>query len=68
MDKPISMRIDELKESLSREINNSQLPYFIIEPVVTELARNIMTTSKKLAEQERENYLSYKKENIDEEN
>lgn len=56
MEKPVSMRIEELRISLINDINSSQLPLFIVEPLMKELTQNVIISARHLAEQERQNY------------
>lgn len=56
MEKPVSMRIEELRISLINDINSSQLPLFIVESLMKELTQNVIISARQLAEQERQNY------------
>ena len=57
MEKPVTMRINELKNSISKCVNESGLPAFLVEYVLSEITRNVSDFSKKQAAEERKMYL-----------
>lgn len=57
MEKPVTMRINELKNSISKCVNESCLPAFLVEYVLSEITRNVSDFSKKQAAEERKMYL-----------
>ena len=65
MEKPVTMRINELKNSISKCVNESGLPAFLVEYVLSEITRNVSDFSKKQAEEERKMYLQSMEEKKD---
>lgn len=65
MEKPVTMRINELKNSISKCVNESGLPAFLVEYVLSEITRNVSDFSKKQAAEEREMYLQSMEEKKD---
>lgn len=49
---PLSLRMENLKNRLAEDINNSGLPICIIDPIVEGIAREIKFTAKQSAQQE----------------
>lgn len=41
MEKPIEIKIEELKNKLIQEINSSKLPPFVVEPIIKEIYNQI---------------------------
>lgn len=65
MEKPVTMRINELKNSISKCVNESSLPAFLVEYVLSEITRNVSDFSKKQAAEERKMYLQSMEEKKD---
>lgn len=65
MEKPVTMRINELKNSISKCVNESGLPAFLVEYVLSEITRNVSDFSKKQAAGERKMYLQSMEEKKD---
>ena len=65
MEKPVTMRINELKNSISKCVNESGLPAFLVEYVLSEITRNVSDFSKKQAAEERKRYLQSMEEKKD---
>ena len=65
MEKPVTMRINELKNSISKCVNESGLPAFLVEYVLSEITRNVSDFAKKQAAEERKMYLQSMEEKKD---
>lgn len=53
---PLSLRMENLKNRLAEDINNSGLPICIIDPIVEGIAREVKLTAKQSAAQDRAIY------------
>lgn len=53
MEKPITVRIDEFKQSIVGLINNSGIPIVILQPLIKQLYEEISSFAAQQAEQER---------------
>ena len=73
MEKPISIMIDETKTSLISMINNSGLPFWILEPMVKDIYQEIKTLAGNQLRIDKEQYNQFlldndgKNNNIEEE-
>lgn len=73
MEKPISIMIDETKTSLISMINNSGLPFWILEPMVKDIYQEIKTLADNQLRIDKEQYNQFlldndgKNNNIEEE-
>ena len=56
MDKPITVKIEELKQKLVADVNNSGLHLYIVDSVFKELYNEIHVTLANLTKQEVEDY------------
>lgn len=53
MEKPITMIIDETTRELANVCNNSQLPLYILEPIIKDLYLEVQELNKRNSRQER---------------
>lgn len=56
MEKPITMRIDELKNTLIGVINSSELPPFLLEPIIKNLYEEVRVVALQQKQAEKEEY------------
>lgn len=62
--KPISVVRQEFIEKLVDDINNCQLPLFVIEPILQDILNTVKTTAQKQYEAEKAQYeMQLKKQN-----
>lgn len=57
MNKPVTMVVDELKNTLVSNINEAKLPFFIVEYVLKDLIQEIHIASLQQLESDKERYL-----------
>lgn len=62
MEKPITMRIEETKESLVAVINESRLPAWLMRDVLRDIYEQVNRLAIQQAEQEKKAYLESEKE------
>lgn len=58
MDKPLSMRIRELRQSICDLVNDSGLPISVVELVVSDVYGEVQVVSNKMYEQDTANFSS----------
>lgn len=56
MQKPASVMIDELKEKIRSDINESGIHWVLLEPLIRDLYEEIQALSRKMADAERDAY------------
>ena len=57
-DKPLSMAIEEFKNTLYSICQNSVVPTYIMEPIVKNLHDDVAMVAKRVTDDERNKYLS----------
>lgn len=57
-DKPLSMAIEEFKNTLYSICQNSVVPAYIMEPIVKNLHDDVAMVAKRVTDDERNKYLS----------
>jgi hypothetical protein len=62
MEKPVSIKVQELKEELVDLINDSGLPAFIVEPIVKDIYEQIIQAKNQEYTKDKENYENSLKE------
>lgn len=63
MEKPISLKIEEVKEQIINQINKSGLPAFILEPIIKNVYTEVLNVKNKELELSKQEYTqSAKKE------
>ena len=67
MEKPITLRINELKTNLVNTINEANLPPFLLEQILRELYGEVSTLATNQAKKEKDEYYKslQEKENIE---
>lgn len=58
MDKPLSLRIEEVKKELVNVINSSQLHSYILDTIIKDIYQEVHLMYQKQVEQERKEYES----------
>ncbi|MBU9735806.1 hypothetical protein KTH89_04605 [Lachnospiraceae bacterium ASD5720] len=56
MQKPAIVMIDELKEKIRSDINESGIHWVLLEPLIRDLYEEVQALSRKMADAEREAY------------
>ena len=56
MQKPAIVMIDELKEKIRSDINESGIHWVLLEPLIRELYEEVQALSRKMADAERDAY------------
>lgn len=56
MDKPLSLRLNELRQTLAQTINSAQLPLYLVEPIVKEIAIEVSSAAQQQADAEKAKY------------
>ena len=56
MEKPITLRIEETTQGIVQILNESQLPFFILNNIIKELHDELNDLSKKQAEHDKQEY------------
>ena len=66
MEKPITMVVDETRQSLIKTINESNLPPFIIEMMLKDIYTEVNQLNINVSTREKEEYLQSLKESTEE--
>lgn len=56
MDKPLSLRLNELRQELAQVINSAQIPLYLVEPIIKEIAIEVSAAAKQQADAEKAKY------------
>ena len=56
MDKPLSMRLDELRQEIAKVINEAKIPMYLVDPITRDIAIEVSAAAKQQAELERQKY------------
>lgn len=67
MDKPLSLRIEEVKKELVNVINSSQLHSYILDTIIKDIYQEVHLMYQKQLEQEQKEYEEKLKESTDNE-
>lgn len=65
MEKPIALIINELKQNIVKEINKTQLPLVVIEPIVKNIYEELKQITEEQSKREIEAYYSSIEKNKD---
>lgn len=63
MEKPITVKRQEFIEKMIDTINNSKLPFFVIEPILQNLLTSVQQGARVQEENDQAEYEKYMKEN-----
>ena len=53
MDKPLSMRLDELRKAIANVINEAKIPMYLVDPITRDIALEVSSAAKQQAEAEK---------------
>ena len=53
MDKPLSMKLDELRQEIANVINEAKIPMYLVDPIIRDIALEVSSAGKQQANAEK---------------